>query len=146
MTPVDDRPGIGGWLLVLSRLLILWQPVIIGLMIAQALGGLSMRAWSVTALVLARGMAAALGVGAGLALKRRHQGAVRFTQVSLLVSAAIETLVYLTPSYPSARAPGETPLWVLGTLAFYGAWYGYLARSKRVRATFYGSNASDAAP
>ena len=133
MTPVN---GVGGWLLVLSRVLILWQPVIIGLTTAQTLGGLSMRDRHVTVLVLARALAAAFGVAAGLALSRRHRGAVRIAKLSLLVSGVIETIVYLTPSFPTSRGPGETRLWMAGTLIFYSGWYGYLARSKRVRLTF----------
>ena len=134
--------GVGGWLLVLSRLLIVWQPVIIGLTTAQALGGLAVRGPSVTIVVLARGLAAAFGLAAGLALKRRHPGAVRVAQLSLLFSAAIETMVYLTPSYPSSRGPGETPIWIAGTLTFYAAWFVYLVTSKRVRATFQGADAT----
>jgi len=134
--PVNDHPGIGGWLLVLSRLLILWQPVIIGLTTAQALSGLSVRGASVTIIVLARGLAAAFGLAAGLAIGRRHPGAVAMTKLSLVLSATIETIASLSPSYPHDRGPGETPIWVAGTLALYGGWYWYLVRSKRVRATF----------
>jgi hypothetical protein len=137
MTPVN---GLGGWLLVLSRVLILGQPIVVGLTTAQTLGGLTMRERPVAVLVVARALAAAFGVAAGLALNRQHRGAVRLTKLSLLVSAAIEMIVYLTPSYPSSRGPGETPVWMAGTLLFYGGWYGYLAKSKRVRATFPGTN------
>lgn len=128
--------GIGGWLLVLSRLLILWQPVVIGLATAQALGAISVRGTTVMLIVLARALTAAFGLAAGLALSRRHHGAVRLAQLSLAASAAVEILAYVTPSFPNNRGPGETPFWVLGTLLYYGGWLAYLLRSKRVRATF----------
>ena len=128
--------GIGGWLLVLSRLLILWQPIIIGLATAQALGAISVRGTTVTLIVLARALSAAFGLAAGLALNHRQPGAVRLAQLSLTASATIEMLTYLAPSFPNNRGPGETPFWVLGTLLYYGGWFAYLLRSKRVRATF----------
>jgi len=128
--------GVGGWLLVLSRLLILWQPIVIGLTTAQALTAISVRGTAVTLIVLARALAATLGLAAGLALNRRHSGAVRLTQFSLLVSLTVEMFVYVTPTFPNNRGPGETPFWVAGTLFYYGGWLVYLLRSKRVRATF----------
>jgi len=128
--------GVGGWLLVLSRLLILWQPIIIGLTTAQALTAIAARGTIVILLVLARALAAALGLGAGLALNRRHHGAVRLTELSLLTSLTVEMLAYVTPSFPNNRGPGETPFWVLGTLLYYGGWLVYLRRSKRVAVTF----------
>ena len=129
---------IGGWLLVLSRLLILWQPILVGLITAQALDVLAVRGRTVVLIILARALATAFGVAAGLALRGRQAGAVRLAKLSLLLSAGIEMLVYATPSFPSNRGPGETPLWVLGTLAYYSSWFVYLIRSKRVQATFGG--------
>jgi hypothetical protein len=52
------------------------------------------------------------------------------------VSAAIDLIVYLSPYFPSNRAPGETPVYVLVSLTYHGLWLGYLFRSKRVKATF----------
>jgi hypothetical protein len=77
------------------------------------------------------------GVGAGLALIGRRPGAVGMAMVSLIASAATDMIVYLTPYFPSHRAPGETPLYVLVSLAYGTGWMIYLIRSKRVHATFH---------
>ena len=37
---------------------------------------------------------------------------------------------------PSKAPPGDTIYYVIASLAYHGAWLAYLARSRRVRATF----------
>jgi hypothetical protein len=55
---------------------------------------------------------------------------------SLALSAAMDVFIYTTPFYPSNRQPGDTPLYVGASLAYYSAWTLYLMRSRRVRNTF----------
>jgi hypothetical protein len=90
----------------------------------------------VALLLILRLLATGFGVASGLALLGLRPGAVAMTRVSLAASAAIDMIVYLTPYFPSNRAPGETPVYVLASLAYHGFWLGYLFRSKRVKATF----------
>jgi hypothetical protein len=71
-------------------------------------------------MLLVRLIVTAVGIGAGLALAGRRAGAVAFARLALVASAATELFIYLTPFYPNHRAPGETPLWVAGTLVVYG--------------------------
>ena len=84
----------------------------------------------------ARPFAAALGLAAGLWLLQRKPGAVTIARASLIVSAAVDILVYATPWYPNNRPPGDATLILAGSLAYYAAWLAYLARSKRVVAIY----------
>jgi hypothetical protein len=57
-------------------------------------------------------------------------------KASLVLSAATSLFVYTTPYWPNNRMPGDTPYYVAVTLAYYAAWFAYLARSERVRRTY----------
>ena len=138
MRPVNHAPspsGIGGWLLILCLLLLIWQPISVGLVASRSLGALPAFGLPAILILLARLLVASLGIAAGLALLGRRPGAAVLAKVSLLTSAATELFVYTTPYFPNSRAPGETPLVVLGSLTYYTAWLIYLHRSKRVKNT-----------
>jgi hypothetical protein len=128
--------GIGGWLQVLCRMLILWHPIIYGLASASAINAIAVRGPSVAFVLVARLLVVAYGIAAGMALQSKRSGAVRLAVTSLSLSAAMDVFVYTTPYFPSNRMPGETPLYVAGSVAYYGAWIAYLQRSKRVGCTF----------
>jgi hypothetical protein len=128
--------GIGGWLQVLVRMLTLWHPAIYGLSAAAALNAVSVRGPSVAIVIVARLLVVALGVAAGMALRHGRDTAVQLAIASLALSAAMDVFIYTTPYYPSNRMPGETPLYVAATVAYYGLWILYLTRSRRVRHTF----------
>ena len=127
---------VRGWLLVLCVLLLVWQPVSLSLTIAGRLESLSLRGPGFAAILAARFLAAALGIAAGLALLQRKPGAVTIARASLVVSAAVDVLVFVTPWYPNNRPPGDETLILAGSLAYYASWLAYLARSKRVIAIF----------
>ena len=127
--------AIGGWLLILCLLLLVWQPISVGLAASRSLGVLSASGFPAILILLARLLVTSVGVAAGLALLGRRPGAVALAKVSLLLSAATDLFVYTTPYFPNNRAPGETPLYVLGSLTYYTAWLIYLHRSKRVKNT-----------
>ncbi len=128
--------GVSGWLLVLCALLLVWQPISLGLVASSALDSLAVRGLPLALLIVARVLVTSLGIAAGLALLGRRAGAVTLAKVSLVLSAATDAFVYTTPFFPSRRAPGETPLFVLASLAYYALWLLYLFRSKRVRDTY----------
>jgi hypothetical protein len=127
---------------VLCALLLVWQPISTGLVASQLLGLLGIRGLPVALLVILRMLATGFGVAAGLALLGLRPGAVTLARISLAASAATDLIVYLAPYFPSNRAPGETPVYVLASLTYHGVWLGYLFRSKRVKATF-GNAAQD---
>ena len=128
--------GVGGWLGLLCRVLVLWQPLSLGFVASSALNSLYIRGWPLALAILARLVVAALGIAAGLALWQQRPGAVGLTRVSLLLSAAGDVFVYTTPFFPNNRPPGDTTLILAGSLAWYAVWLMYLWRSKRVRNTF----------
>jgi len=138
MTYIDpDAPaGIGGWLQVLCRLLTLWHPVIYGLAVSMAFNAVAVRGRAVAFVIAGRLLVVAIGVGAGVALRNQRAGAPALAKASLALSAAMDIFVYSTPYYPSNRMPGDTPLYIAATVAYYGAWLAYVSRSRRVRKTF----------
>lgn len=127
---------IGGWLLVLCAMLLIWQPISAGLVASSALDRLAARGFPVALILVLRILVTGLGVGAGLALLGQRSGAVALTKFALVASAATDLFVYLTPYFPNHRAPGETPLFVVASLTYHGSWLAYLFWSKRVKATF----------
>ena len=130
------NPGVAGWLFVLCALLLVWQPISTGLVASRLLGLLTIRGLPAALALILRLLATGLGVAAGLALLGRHPGAVMMTKISLAASAATDLILYLTPYFPSNRAPGETPVYVVVSLTYHFVWLAYLFRSRRVAATF----------
>jgi hypothetical protein len=125
-----------GWLLVLCVQLLVWQPIDLSLTTAGRLDDLAQRGPGFALILLARLLAAALGIAAGLSLLQRKPGAVTVARTSLLFSAAVDVLVYATPWYPNNRPPGDATIILVASLAYYALWLAYLSRSKRVDAIF----------
>jgi hypothetical protein len=121
---------------VLCGLLLIWQPISTGLVVSSVLGSLAIRGFPMAMIILLRILATGFGIAAGLALLARRPAAVAIVRLSLVASAVTDLIVYLTPYFPSNRAPGETPLYVLASLTYSALWMIYLIRSKRVRRTF----------
>jgi hypothetical protein len=129
--------GVGGWLLLLCRLLIVFHPLALAVTASNALGSLSTpRATAVALILILRLAVVGFGMAAGRALQTLQPGAVTLAKAALLASAATDVFVYVTPYFPNNRVPGDTPLYVAATLAYHGAWLLYLLRSKRVQTTF----------
>lgn len=138
MGGINERSenAVRGWLLVLCVLLLGWEPIRFGLVASNALQALSYRGAPLAAILVARVIVTALGVAAGLTLVARRASAVAMAKVALLVGAAFDIVAYTTPALPSNRMPGDTPLYIAASLAYYGIWFAYLSRSKRVRRTY----------
>ena len=137
MERVNDGPGgVGGWLLLLSRLLLFGEPINVAVTAPAAINALPIRGIPLAIVLLLRLAVAALGIAAGLALAGRQHGAVTIAKASLALSAATAVFVYTTPYFPNNRMPGDTPLYVAATLIYYGGWFAYLTVSRRVRNTY----------
>ncbi len=128
--------GVGGWLLVLCRLLIVFHPLSLAITASTALGALAIRGAPVAMILVLRLLVVSLGVAAGRALQGGRPGAVTLAKVALVASALTDLFVYTTPYFPNNRPPGDTVLYVGASLAYHALWLGYLIRSKRVRMTF----------
>jgi len=132
------REGIGGWLLVLCLLLIVWQPISFGLVASSLLNRLAIRGWPFALVLTWRVVVTAFGIASGLALLGRHPAAVSMAKASLVASAATDVFVSTTSYFPNNRMPGDTAIVLITSLTYYAIWLAYLFRSKRVRRT-YGS-------
>jgi hypothetical protein len=130
------KSGIGGWLLVLCGVLLVWQPLSFGLVASQQLDAVTIAGLPAVLVLVGRLLVVGLGIAAGLALSGRRAAAVPLARTSLAASAAMDVFVYSTPYFPSNRAPGEAVVWIAVSLAWYGAWLAYLQFSRRVRATY----------
>jgi hypothetical protein len=131
-----DETGIGGWLLLLCRLLLVWQPLSLAVTAPAALDSLPLRGRPVAIILVIRVLVAALGIAAGLSLQNRRAGAVGLARIALIAAAATDVFIYTTPYYPNNRPPGDTPFYIAASIAFCAAWLVYLWRSRRVRNTF----------
>ena len=127
---------MGGWLLVFCLLLLVWQPITLGLVASNILDALPVRGAALALALVVRLLVAALGIAAGLALLGGRNAAPALAKASILVSAATDLFVYSTPFFPNNRLPGETGLVLAVSLAYYAIWLTYLFRSSRVRNTY----------
>jgi len=130
------RGRLPGWLGLLCRILLLWQPLSLAVIGSSALNSLSVRGLPLALVLIGRLIVAAVGVGAGLALLQQRPGAVTLAKGSLILSAAADVFVYTTPYFPNNRPPGDTAIILAASLVWYAAWLAYLFRSKRVREVF----------
>jgi len=127
---------IRGWLLLLCGLLLVWQPINLSLTMSGLVDELSVRGAGLGIILLARLVAAGLGIAAGLALFQLTPGAVSIAKASLVFSATVDVVVYATPYSPNNRPPGDATVILAASLLYYGIWFAYLIRSKRVQATY----------
>jgi hypothetical protein len=128
--------SVGGWLLLLCRLLVVFHPLVLAVTASGALSALSVRGTAVALILILRLVVVGFGMAAGRALQNVQPGAVTLAKAALLASAATDLFVYTTPYFPNNRPPGDTTLYVIASLAYHGVWLAYLQRSQRVRATF----------
>ena len=135
--PGRDAPqGVGGWLLLLCRLLVVFHPLSLAVTASGALSALSSRGTAVVSILLLRLVVVGFGMAAGRALQALQPGAVTLARTALLASAATDVFVYTTPYFPNNRFPGDTVYYVVASIAYHAAWLAYLAWSRRVRATY----------
>ena len=127
--------GVGGWLLVLCLLLLVWQPLSLAL-VAANLDAVVVRGLPVALMLTGRLLVAAFGIAAGIALLGRRAAAVTMAKAALVLSAATDAFVYLTPYYPNNRLPGDEWIALAISVVYSAVWLGYLFRSKRVRNTY----------
>ena len=116
----------GGWLLLLSRLLIVGHPLVFALRATEAIGALSIRGTPLAIALVIHAVIVAIGVAAGRALGVGAPHGVRFTQFALVLSLSMELVRYSTSIFPNNRMPGDTPFYVAATVLYHGVWLAYL--------------------
>jgi hypothetical protein len=128
--------SVGGWLLLLCRLLVVFHPLSLAITASSALSALPARGTAVALILLLRLAVVGFGMAAGRALQTVQPGAVTLAKAALVASAATDVFIYTTPYFPNNRMPGDTIYYVAASLAYHGAWLAYLWRSRRVRAIY----------
>jgi hypothetical protein len=127
---------VGGWLLLLCRLLVVFHPLSLAVTASGALSALSVRGTAVALILLLKLIVVGFGMAAGRALQTVQPGAVTLAKAALLASAATDVFVYTTRYFPNNRMPGDTIYYLAASLAYHGVWLTYLSRSTRVRRTY----------
>jgi hypothetical protein len=116
-------------LYVLAALLLVLQPVNLAFVMSGLVDELAIRGAGLGVILLARLLAAGLGIAAGLALFQRKPGGVTIAKASLVFSAIVDLVVYATPYVPNNRPPGDATIILIASLIYYAGWFTYLARS-----------------
>ncbi len=138
MTGAEEPTGVRGWLLLLTRWLVVGQPILFALTASTAISALAIRGLPLALLMVARLLVTAFGLATGLAMTSRRPAAVTMAVASLVTSATVDVFTLATSIWPNNRMPGDTPIYLAGTLMFHAGWILYLLRSRRERATFGG--------
>ena len=122
------------WLLILTIVLYIWQPVTFAGELLLSLGSLGMRGAPAVIELLAHGGSAGLSVAASRALTNENPGGPSMAAVALTVAAILGVQSLYWSSLPHNTMPGDKlPLAVL-TVAHSAVWLIYLRRSRRVKA------------
>lgn len=123
-----------GWLLLLSGVLFVWQPLNFAAGAAAAVPTLGMRGVPGLVELLWHGAVAALSVAAGVAMwKASPAGPVlaRWAVIGITL-AGVQSLYWSV--LPSHVFPSDRPLLALAMIGHGAVWLLYLHRSRRVRA------------
>jgi hypothetical protein len=127
---------VRGWLLLLCVILTFFNPAALAVVAATRVGGAVQPSALVLTLLGVRLVVTSVGVAGGMALWHRRAGAVRLAKASLVLSAIeavvrLSTRVGLSETPPGLRLPTA-----LAVVVFNAAWFFYLEKSRRVRATY----------
>jgi hypothetical protein len=127
---------VRGWLLLLCLLLTIWTPATLAIVASSSIAEWSTSSTLALVLLGARLAVTSIGVAAGMALWQKRPGAVRLAKASLVLSA-MEAIGRLSARVGLSEAPPGTRLPLAILLILYNAaWYFYLEKSRRVRATY----------
>ena len=127
---------VRGWLLLLCFVLAVFNPGTLAVVAASRVGSAVPPSTFVLTLLGVRLVVTSVGVAAGMALWNRRAGAVQLAKASLVLSAIeavgrLSTRVGFSETPPGLRLPVA-----LAVILFNAAWYLYLDKSRRVRATY----------
>jgi hypothetical protein len=127
---------VRGWLLLLCVVLAVVNPGTLAVLAASRVDSGVSPSTLVLTLLGVRLVVTSVGVAAGMALWNRRPGAVQLAKASLVLSAIeaigrLSTRVGLSETPPGLRLPVA-----LAVILFNAAWYLYLDKSRRVRATY----------
>ncbi|MFN8065370.1 MAG: hypothetical protein U0P82_11275 [Vicinamibacterales bacterium] len=119
---------------LLALLLIVWEPLNFAAAAAGAFNAISVRGTPVAVVLLARFGAAGLCIAAGRALLDRRPSAPLLVRAALGISGIVQVIALVTPWFPSNRIPGDTSLYVIWVVVYYGALLAFTRRSAEFKA------------
>ena len=127
---------VRGWLLLLCVVLTGVNPATLAVVAASRVGGSVPPSALALTLLAVRLVVTSVGVAGGMALWHKRTGAVQLAKASLVLSGIeaagrLSTRVGLSETPPGMRLPTA-----VAVIAFNAAWYFYLEKSRRVRATY----------
>ena len=118
--------------LLLCGFLLLWQPLRMAMSASIEIQSLPLRGWPSAVGLALRLVVTAVGVAAGISLFTRKPGAASLAKCALVLSAALDALVYFSPIFPNNRMPGQTPVFVAASVLYHGFWLVYVFRTTRL--------------
>jgi hypothetical protein len=127
---------VRGWLLLLCLLLTLWNPLTLAVVAASRVGSGTPASGLALALLAGRIIVTGVGMAAGMALWQKRPAAVQLAKSSLVLSALDVVARLSTRTGLSEAAPGTRLPLAVALILFNAAWYLYLEKSRRVRATY----------
>ena len=127
---------VRGWLLLLCVVLTVVNPATLAVVAAARVGSAVPPSTLALTLLGIRLVVTSVGVAGGMALWHKRAGAVQLAKASLVLSAIeatgrLSTRVGLSEAPPGTRLP-----LAIAVILFNAAWYFYLEKSRRVRATY----------
>ena len=122
------------WLLILTIVLYIWQPVTFAGELLLSLGSLGMRGAPAVIELLTHGGSAGLSVAASRALSNENPAGPGLAAVALTVAAILGVQSLYWSSLPHNTMPGDKLPLAVVTVAHSAAWLIYPRRSRRVRA------------
>jgi hypothetical protein len=123
-----------GWLLILSIVLYVWQPVTFAGELLMSFGTLGMRGVPAVVELLTHGGSAALSMAAARALSNESPAAPAIAAAALIVAAILGVQSLYWSSLPHNTMPSDKLPLAIVTVAHSAAWLIYLQRSSRVNA------------
>jgi hypothetical protein len=108
---------------IAALLLVIVAPAAFALEAQAAVGRLLGFGAPAIALLVVRAAVTILGLVAGLALRRGDEGGWRLVRAWSVAAAGATLVTFLTPYFPSNRAPGEKRLALAAWLLVYAAWF-----------------------
>ena len=119
---------------VLGYLLVFGEPMFFAVGASGAFNAVAVRGTQVVLVMVARLASTAVCAAAGRAVLDGRPAGRSLASLGLALSCAVQVCAVLTPFFPSNRPPGLEPLYVAALLLYYGGWFLFVRRSRRLAA------------
>lgn len=121
-------------LILLTLILLVWQPLTVAGEMAATLPSIGMRGAPAIVELFVHGLVAAVSMAAGWALWQRNPAGPVLARATMIGAAVIGVQALYWSQLPRNTFPADRLPLAAGTLIHSAAWLIYLARSRRIRA------------